>query len=140
MVFSREPVQTPSFEAAAVPTAFLVLFVLLSIIAGWTLPDVAVVPLGAGLLLGACYTVFAYFTTALEFLPTQNRWITIGRKAGTVGLIVWGGDVLSEEFLLPDWVVPVFVVGLLTALTASHWWLLAKRDESPQNHDQSQPH
>ncbi|WP_336327911.1 hypothetical protein [Halovenus sp. HT40] len=138
MVRFREPVRTPSFEATALPTALLVLFVLASIISGWTLPDAGVVPLAVGLLFGSLYTIFAYFTTAPEYLPTPNKWVTIGVKVGIVVLIVWADNVFSDEFLLSDWVVPAFVVGLLTALTASHWWLLSRL--SPQNHDQSQPH
>lgn len=136
MLPRREPVRTPSFDAAAVPTAFLVFFAVMSIVAGWTLPDAAVVPLGAGMLLGLGYSVFAYFTTALAYLPTPKRWLRTARGVVVVGLFLWAGDVTP----LPDWSILTFVVGLLIALAASRWWLLFRQNGSQQNCDQSRPH
>ena len=115
-----EPRRTPDFDAVAVPTAVLTVFLALTVVVGWTLPTRGILPLSAGFVLGGFYTVADYFTPALDLLPVSNEWLRAASAFGPILLFLW------LDSLVADWLLFALAVGLLTGLSVSRGWLFVR--------------
>ncbi len=119
-----EPRRTPEFDAVAVPTAVLAVFLVLSVAAGETLPTRGILPLSAGFVLGGFYTVIDYFTPALDLLPAPNEWLRAASAFGHILLFFW------LDSLVATWLLFALAVGLLTGVSVSRGWLFVRQQNS----------
>jgi hypothetical protein len=119
-----EPRRTPEFEAVAVPTAVLAVFLVLLVVVGWTLPTSGILPLSAGFVLGGFYTVVDYFTPALDMVPVSNEWLRAASAFGHILLFV------LLDSLVADWLLFAFVVGLVAGVSVSRGWLFVREQNS----------